>query len=80
MKKLVQVLGIAVAGSYLTGCFSIGQRVTDDGCPNGFYAGTERAYGLGQYFIFPYVDLPFSAALDTVLLPVDAICQAARKS
>ncbi|TPG61974.1 YceK/YidQ family lipoprotein [Ewingella americana] len=71
MKKLIL---IALVCSSLTGCFSLGEHIDNRGCPEDYYQGTQKAAELGMWVYLPWLDVPFSAVMDTVLLPVDAIC------
>lgn len=76
MKRLSEILLMCVS---LTGCFSLGEHIDKGGCPDGYYAGTKKSIEIGSWIFLPWLDTPFSAVMDTVLLPVDAICQVGKK-
>ena len=60
----------------LNGCGSISEHAS--GCYQEYYQGTQKMVGMGYWVYLPWLDVPFSAVLDTVTLPVDAICIANR--
>lgn len=70
----MKVFGVLLMCFSLTGCFSLGEHVKNGGCPGEYYAGTKKSIDLGMWVFLPWLDTPFSAVMDTVLLPVDAIC------
>ncbi|MDK1711590.1 YceK/YidQ family lipoprotein [Serratia marcescens] len=71
MNKLILIV---LACMSLSGCFSIGEHIDSGGCPRDYYQGTQKAAEVGSWIFLPWLDVPFSAVMDTVLLPVDAIC------
>lgn len=72
MKKIITL----AAALLLSGCVSIAEH--SEGCYYKYYQGTERAIAAGYWSILPWIDVPFSAVVDTLTLPVDAICIANR--
>ncbi|WP_459176881.1 YceK/YidQ family lipoprotein [Ewingella americana] len=71
MKKFMLIV---LAGTSLTGCFSIGEHIQKGGCTDEYYDGTKKAVEVGQLAYPFWLDVPFSAVMDTILLPVDAVC------
>ncbi|WP_137763117.1 YceK/YidQ family lipoprotein [Nissabacter sp. SGAir0207] len=71
--KLLKVSVIALS-FLLSGCGSLVKHM--EGCYREYYAGTSKSIELGYYVLFIWLDVPFSAALDTVTLPIDAVCVA----
>lgn len=68
MKRLIAIFAAAL----LSGCLSTVARV--HGCWGEPYIGTQCALGYAGTVPLLWADLPFDAALDTVLLPADLIC------
>jgi uncharacterized protein YceK len=71
-------MALCILALSLQGCASIGARTdTESGSPRYIYPGVQRDYeGLAHADVPPaslvcFFDLPFSFAVDTVLLPVD---------
>lgn len=56
----------------LSGSGSISEHAS--GCYREYYQGTQEMVGAGCWVYLPWLDVPFSAVLDTVTLPVDSIC------
>jgi len=64
MKRLSLVFSCALL---LSGCFTVGSIVVDEGCDNLVYSGTRASWDARWHG--GIVDLPFSFVVDTVLLP-----------
>jgi len=72
MKKVIVLTAVFL----LSGCGSIAEH--SKGCYREYYQGTKKMTELGMWFLYPWLDVPFSAVVDTVTLPVDAICIASK--
>lgn len=68
MKKII----VLAAVFFLSGCGSIATH--SEGCYQEYYQGTERMVNLGHWAWILWIDVPFSAVVDTLTLPVDAVC------
>ncbi|CAM4003544.1 YceK/YidQ family lipoprotein [Rahnella bruchi] len=65
---------IVLACTSLTGCISLAEHIDQGGCTDGYYDGTKKAVKIGTLVPPFFLDVPFSAVMDTILLPVDAFC------
>ena len=72
MKNLLQITIATVLITGLTGCGSLESR--SDGTQSGLYPGVKADLdGASESSAASILDLPFSFALDTVLLPFDLL-------
>lgn len=68
----MKIITVLMSVFLLSGCGSISEHAS--GCYREYYQGTQKMVDMGFWVYLPWLDVPFSAVLDTVTLPVDAIC------
>ncbi len=71
MKKLIPIVMACIS---LTGCISLAEHIDKGGCTDEYYDGTRKAVKIGTLVPPLFLDVPFSAVMDTILLPVDVFC------